>query len=366
MTGAGRSSRDALLRLAVAFSRTNRRVHYQAQTAAGGPACALSATYPSSASPHATLSSFASHRQRHSQLVAHPVVASTSGAGPNFPRVTTSWDYRHRAHIHHIAAPSLCPQVDGSQASWKSVHGKQQRRTMFIQTQNTPNPQSLMFIPGKAVRLAFRSGIPSPRTVADLAERVMETGSASFANAREGLQSPLAKRIFGVDGVASVFFGSDFVTVTKVEDVGWAEVKPGVFAAIMDFFSSGEPVLLESEAYQASDTAISEDDDEIVACIKELLETRIRPALQDDGGDIVYKGFDPETGVVTLKLQGSCVGCPSSTVTLKNGIESMLSHYVPEVKEVVEAPPDEAEIEGEAAFREFEDKLAASGEVASR
>lgn len=195
-----------------------------------------------------------------------------------------------------------------------------QKRTMFIQTQSTPNPLSLMFYPGKPV---------------------MEVGSADFPNARTAMNSPLAKALYGIDGVTRVFFGSDFVTVTKSDDASWDFLKPEIFAAIMDFYSSGKPLFLDSATSSSMDTAIHEDDSEIVAMIKELLETRIRPAVQDDGGDIEYIGFDPESGVVKLKMQGACSGCPSSSVTLKSGIENMLMHYVPEVKAV------EQEFDGE-------------------
>ncbi|KAG2624750.1 nifU-like protein 4, mitochondrial [Panicum virgatum] len=209
--------------------------------------------------------------------------------------------------------------------------GGGQKRTMFIQTQSTPNPQSLMFYPGKPV---------------------MEVGSSDFPNARTAMTSPLAKALFAIDGVTRVFFGSDFVTVTKSEKTSWDYLKPEVFAAIMDFYSSGQPLFLDSNAAAAMDTAIHEDDSEIVAMIKELLETRIRPAVQDDGGDIEYRGFDPETGIVKLKMQGACSGCPSSSVTLKSGIENMLMHYVPEVKGV------EQELDGDE-----EAELAGAGQV---
>lgn len=192
---------------------------------------------------------------------------------------------------------------------WRTVH----KRNMFIQTQSTPNPLSLMFHPGKPV---------------------MEIGSSDFPNARAAMTSPLAKALFSIDGITRVFFGSDFITVTKSEEASWDFLKPEIFAAIMDFYTSGKPLFLDSNAAAAMDTTIQEDDSEIVAMIKELLETRIRPAVQDDGGDIEYRGFDEETGIVTLKMQGACSGCPSSSVTLKSGIENMLMHYVPEVKGV--------------------------------
>ena len=190
----------------------------------------------------------------------------------------------------------------------------QHRRSIFIQTQTTPNPASLMFMPGKPV---YTDG-----------------GTKNFANPREGMASPLAKKLFLIDGVTAVFFGQDFVTVTKSEDHEWGVLKPEVFAAVMDFYASGEPIISDEAEQVNAGTAIHEDDDEIVAMIKELLETRIRPAVAEDGGDIVFKGWDADTGVVTVKMQGACDGCPSSSVTLKSGIENMLRHYVPEVNSV--------------------------------
>lgn len=214
-------------------------------------------------------------------------------------------------------------------------HG--QKRSMFIQTQNTPNPTSLMFIPGKPV---------------------MEGGSANFSNAREAMASPLAKKLFLIDGVEQVFFATDFVTVSKSDDVSWSVIKPEVFAAITEFYANNEPILYDADKDpSSSDMTINEDDDEVVAMIKELLETRIRPAVQEDGGDIVFCGFDEDCGIVTLKMMGACSGCPSSSVTLKSGIENMLMHYIPEVKGVVEAEADEAELEGEKAFQKLEQHL---------
>ncbi|GIL70652.1 hypothetical protein Vretifemale_1381 [Volvox reticuliferus] len=176
------------------------------------------------------------------------------------------------------------------------------------------------------------------------------------------MKSPLAKKLFSVDGITSVFFGSDFVTVTKRDDYTWPVLKPDIFAAIMDFYSSGEPLVSDAAALASSDTAIHPDDTEVVAMIKELLETRIRPAVQEDGGDIVYKGFEEDTGMVMVKLVGACSTCPSSTVTLKNGIENMLMHYIPEVKGVIEAPPDEPEEAGLKAFAKFEKSIGAASD----
>lgn len=211
-----------------------------------------------------------------------------------------------------------------------------QTRSMFIQTQQTPNPASLMFVPGKTV---------------------METGAMDFDSPREAMKSPLAVKLFSIEGVKGVFYGSDFITVTKDEDSSWAEIKPHAFAAIMDHFTSGAPLI---SAGELDDNAIHDDDDEVVAMIKELLETRIRPAVAEDGGDIAFKKFDPDTGVVVLKMKGACSGCPSSSVTLKSGIENMLMHYIPEVKEVKEDDTlDEAEVAGLSEFQKLETKLSA-------
>jgi Fe-S cluster biogenesis protein NfuA len=178
---------------------------------------------------------------------------------------------------------------------------------MFIQTEQTPNPSTLKFLPGRVV---------------------MEKGTLDFADAAGALNSPLAKRLFAIEGVERVFFGSDFVTVTKAQDKDWQILKPSILGGIMEHYTSGEPVVA-SEA-QAAEAAA--DDDEVVAQIKELLETRVRPAVAQDGGDIVFQDF--RDGVVYLHMQGSCSGCPSSTATLKMGIENLLKHYVPEVVEV--------------------------------
>lgn len=179
---------------------------------------------------------------------------------------------------------------------------------MFIQTESTPNPATMKFIPGV---------------------EVLAQGSADFRSAEEAGRSPLAQRLFQVEGVSGVFLSGDFISVTKVEAQDWAALKPAVFGILMEHFSSGRPVLLE-EAAPAPQHA--EEDSEIVAQIKELLDTRVRPAVAQDGGDIVFHGFDK--GVVYLHMQGACAGCPSSTATLKMGIENMLRHYVPEVTEV--------------------------------
>ncbi|KAG2023218.1 NifU-like protein c, variant 2 [Coprinopsis cinerea AmutBmut pab1-1] len=187
---------------------------------------------------------------------------------------------------------------------------------MFIQTESTPNEDSLKFIPG----------VP-----------VMEEGSAEFLDTRSALASPLALRLMGIEGITGVFYGPDFVTVSKSSDHPWAVVKPEVYALLMEFFSSGQPLFRSEEDREAAgpqDTRILDTDSETVAMIKELLETRVRPAIMEDGGDIEYRGFDENDGIVRVKLKGSCRGCESSSVTLKSGIERMLMHYVPEVKGV--------------------------------
>ncbi|KAM6954323.1 NFU1 iron-sulfur cluster scaffold homolog, mitochondrial [Aplochiton taeniatus] len=191
-------------------------------------------------------------------------------------------------------------------------------RTMFVQTQDTPNPNSLKFLPGRVV---------------------LESGTMDFAGPRDAFCSPLARQLFRIDGVKSVFLGPDFITITKTDiTVEWGLIKPDVYAAIMDFFTTGLPVVNDDETPRA-DTAPSEDDDEVVEMIKELLDTRIRPTVQEDGGDVLYRGF--EDGIVKLKLQGSCTSCPSSMITLKSGIQNMLQFYVPEVEGVEQVKDDE-------------------------
>ncbi|MEM7441944.1 MAG: NifU family protein [Pseudomonadota bacterium] len=180
---------------------------------------------------------------------------------------------------------------------------------MFIQTEQTPNPATLKFLPGRDV---------------------LGSGSAYFPTPEDADVSPLAQRLFEIDGVDGVFFGADFLTITKDEDRDWYLLKPSILGVIMEHFTSGRPVMAVAAGTAAS--TASEDDDEVVAQIKELIDTRVRPAVAQDGGDIVFEGFD--AGVVYLHLQGACAGCPSSTLTLKAGIENMLRHYIPEVVEV--------------------------------
>jgi len=183
---------------------------------------------------------------------------------------------------------------------------------MFIETEGTPNPATLKFLPGREV-LAGRT--------------------ADFADADAALISPLADALFGLPGVARVFLGSDFVTVTKTGEQDWQGLKPQVLGVIMEHFSAGRPVM--SQLAEAEIEDVRPEDSEIVEQIKTLLDERVRPAVAGDGGDIIFRGF--RDGVVSLKVQGSCSGCPSSTATLKHGIENLLKHYIPEVQSVTQA-----------------------------
>lgn len=187
---------------------------------------------------------------------------------------------------------------------------------MFIQTEATPNPATLKFLPGQVV---------------------MESGTADFREAASaGGKSPLAAKLFNVEGVKGVFFGFDFVTITKDEKNEWAHLKPAILAAIMEHFMSGGPVMATAGAGDVDDSADGEfydkADETIVTTIKELIETRVRPAVAQDGGDITFRGY--KEGTVFLHMKGACAGCPSSTATLKHGIQNLLHHFIPEVQQV--------------------------------
>ena len=191
---------------------------------------------------------------------------------------------------------------------------------MFIQTEATPNPETLKFLPGRDVH---------------------PTGAIEFNDPKAAEASPLAAALFKIDGVRRVFFGPDFITVTKEGAYEWPHLKPSLLGAIMDSFVSGVPVMTGEHVSAApapsAATHYSGDTAQIVREIEELLATRVRPAVAQDGGDIDFDRFEPESGTVYLRLRGSCAGCPSSTITLKQGIESMLKHYVPEVLRVEQA-----------------------------
>ncbi|MDX1581499.1 MAG: NifU family protein [Alphaproteobacteria bacterium] len=181
---------------------------------------------------------------------------------------------------------------------------------MFIQTEQTPNPATLKFLPGR---------------------EVLGDATAHFASVDQADRSPLAKSLFEADGVAAVFLGSDFITITAEDGADWQDLKPAILGIIMEHFTAGLPVM-EGEAKPQAGTADAGEDSELVTQIKDLLETRVRPAVAQDGGDIIFDRFD--SGVVYLQMQGACSGCPSSTATLKHGIENLLRHFIPEVEEV--------------------------------
>ncbi|MDQ0325280.1 Fe-S cluster biogenesis protein NfuA [Rhodopseudomonas julia] len=181
---------------------------------------------------------------------------------------------------------------------------------MFIQTEETPNPATLKFLPGRDV---------------------LQADTRDFRSPEEAASSPLAERIFAVDGVTGVFLGQDFITVTK-DTAEWQHMKPAVLGAIMEHYLSGEPVLADAHEEEDGDEFFDNADSETVGMIKELIETRVRPAVANDGGDITFKGF--KNGIVFLNMRGACAGCPSSTATLKHGIENLLRHFVPDVQEV--------------------------------
>jgi Fe-S cluster biogenesis protein NfuA len=181
---------------------------------------------------------------------------------------------------------------------------------MFIQTEATPNPATLKFLPGRPV---------------------LENGTLDMRDRAEAANSPLAERLFDIAGIGGVFFGSDFIAVTKT-DGDWQQLKPAILGAIMEHFMSGAPIVLGDGNGAAADEFFDEADAETVATIKELIETRVRPAVANDGGDITFKGY--KEGVVYLTMKGACSGCPSSTATLRHGIENLLRHFVPDVTEV--------------------------------
>jgi Fe-S cluster biogenesis protein NfuA len=181
---------------------------------------------------------------------------------------------------------------------------------MFIQTETTPNPATMKFLPGRTV---------------------LEEGTVDLRDAQDAAKSPLAERLFAVPGVSGVFFGSDFITVTKGAGE-WQHLKPVILGAIMEHFVSGAPVLADDAQQADEDEFFDAADADTVATIKELIETRVRPAVANDGGDITFKGF--KDGIVFLTMKGACSGCPSSTATLRHGIQNLLKHFVPDVTEV--------------------------------
>ena len=207
------------------------------------------------------------------------------------------------------------------------------RRSLFISTEETPNPNTIKFKPGRAVLPAGLSGL-------------------DFRTLISARRAPLARDLMMIDGVSGCFLGPDFVSVTLKDDgnLRWSQLKPFVFEALMNFYAKegAQAVLPDDDATKAEKAVEAarveaEEESELVLMIKELLEEKVRPMARDDGGDVLYKGFDEANGVVKVQLVGSCVGCPSSTVTLKNGVENMLRHYIPEVKRVDAVTESEAE-----------------------
>ncbi|CEL05941.1 Putative NifU-related protein [Aspergillus calidoustus] len=253
------------------------------------------------------------------------------------PAITAS-ETRHRPTLrpHHLSA---------GQTGQSPVN----KRTIFIQTESTPNPDALKFIPNHRV-------LPEE----------FPTSFLEYLSPRSTLAPPhpssLAANLFNVDGVQSIFYGPEFITVTKASDANWAHIKPEVFSLITQAVTSGEAIVNTvaksgenaQKGGEEDSLSYNEEDDEVVSMIKELLETRIRPAIQEDGGDIEFRGF--ENGIVMLKLRGACRTCDSSTVTLRNGIESMLMHYIEEVQGVEQATDPEEEV-SMLEFAKFEEKL---------
>ncbi|CAI5728310.1 hypothetical protein KXD40_007265 [Peronospora effusa] len=250
---------------------------------------------------------------------------------------TSAARFLHAPSLIHSASAAVKSRINSPFSARRGAW-----RSMFIQTEPTPNPQSVKFLPGRV-----------------LLDDRFTTGVDFTPNSDEIRRSPLAKKLFQIEGITRVFFGKDFISVTKIEDEDWDALNAEIFATMMDFFASGENVM--SDEPIITDTTILPDDDEVVAMIKELLEQRIRPSVQDDGGDIFYKGFDEKTGMVMVQLAGSCAGCPSSSVTLKHGVENMLKHYIPEVRGIEEWVDEELNAVSEKEFRSLEEKLRSVG-----
>ncbi len=251
------------------------------------------------------------------------VLAASPGAegpGPIIAMLASavgSFQISYSAPCPPLARPLIVhrPSPSARDRSRAGLEPATPEKTMFIQTEATPNPATLKFIPGRTV---------------------LDGGTMEFANREAAARSPLAERLFDVAGVTSVFYGSDFVTVTK-DDSDWQHLKPAILGAIMEHYMSGAPLLADGsvgsdEAADEQDEFFNEADAETVAAIKDLIETRVRPAVASDGGDITFRGF--KDGIVYLNMKGSCAGCPSSTATLQHGIQNLLRHFVPDVVEV--------------------------------
>ncbi|KAL7495144.1 hypothetical protein ACHAWT_006205 [Skeletonema menzelii] len=320
-------------------------------------------------------------------------VANNSSLAQAAAAATTSLSSTYHSQIRSGIQP---PQHLILHHHLQAQPSQEQRRSLFIQTATTPNPESLKFIPnGRLVLGHIPEDIENDDTYTKLEngeEITIDNTTNDYTTSDNNVgfhitrkdhtliaRSPLAKLIFNLDeGIKSIYLGYDFITITKFAEAHWQHLQTPIFGAIMDFYGTNQPALLAVP--EITDTTILEDDDEVVAMIKELLESRIRPAVQEDGGDIKYVGFEEHTGIVTVQLAGSCVGCPSSSVTLKNGVENMLMHYIPEVTAVISLEEEEEDGEGGAGngedvvvtksngdsedkkkLKSYEERLAAAG-----
>ncbi|KAL1837654.1 hypothetical protein VTJ49DRAFT_3553 [Mycothermus thermophilus] len=294
---------------------------------------------------------------------ARPARPSTSIRLPAQPTVSLRHAHTRSSPSTPLLQPARPQRHHGRPQPWAHLLPRTSRRTIFIQTEPTPNPDALKFLPNHRV---LPEGVTAP--------------FVEYLNPRSTIAppypSPLASRLMSVDGVTAVFYGADFITVTKAADANWAHIRPEVFSLITEAITSGQPLVNvstsaaverkdetaaaaggeEAATPETDSLAYDENDSEVVGMIKELLETRVRPAIQEDGGDIEFRGF--EDGYVMLKLRGACRTCDSSTVTLKNGIEGMLMHYIEEVKGVHQVLDQEEEI-ALKEFAKFEEKLKA-------
>eukprot|EP00804_Cyclotella_cryptica_P023377 CCRYP_000525-RA/>CCRYP_000525-RA protein AED:0.32 eAED:0.32 QI:218/1/1/1/0/0.33/3/1256/342 len=319
--------------------------------------------------------SFPNPLRRHASLSISPSRTAAATATAPTGRKAASISSLPTIHLfprHSLSTPPTTPPFPHHQPT----------RSLFIQTATTPNPESLKFIPNGRLVLGHDpqnenvDDTPSDGTIqTDTDDTSNETDTNGFYATRKDHElisrSPLVKSLFALDaGIKSIFLGYDFITVTKYAEAHWSHLQTPIFGAIMDFYSANLPAVRGEP--EITDTTILEEDGEVVAMIKELLESRIRPAVQEDGGDIRYVGFEEETGIVTVKLAGSCVGCPSSSVTLKNGVENMLMHYIPEVTSVISLEEEEEEREdggdvvveqnaGDKKMKTYEERLAAAG-----
>eukprot|EP00581_Thalassiosira_minuscula_P009485 CAMPEP_0183709084 /NCGR_PEP_ID=MMETSP0737-20130205/5209_1 /TAXON_ID=385413 /ORGANISM="Thalassiosira miniscula, Strain CCMP1093" /LENGTH=381 /DNA_ID=CAMNT_0025937093 /DNA_START=42 /DNA_END=1184 /DNA_ORIENTATION=- len=300
------------------------------------------------------------HRRNNNNHHHHHHPRHYSAASSSSLIRSSSWPLYKPGSSNSTASIPLPLFTGNPRTAFQQQQQQQQYRTIFIQTDTTPNPESLKFIPNGRLVLghtidSIDTANPEQQEDEDGTIEIPKHNSTTDDNTHNNqgvhiarkdrdllLRSPLAKSLFDLDdGIKSVYLGYDFLTVTKYAEAHWNHLQTPIFGAIMDFYASNREVM--TDVPQITDTTILDDDDEVVAMIKELLESRIRPAVQEDGGDIKYVGYEEESGIVTVQLAGSCVGCPSSSVTLKNGVENMLMHYIPEVTGVVSLEEEEEE-----------------------